>query len=344
MIQPGTGNLLAAQTDALVNTVNCVGVMGKGIALQFKKAWPKMFADYKTACTAGEVQAGHMHVWRTEQLMGPKFIINFPTKRHWRNKSRMSDIDDGLIDLVAQIEQLGITSIAIPPLGAGNGGLNWLEVRPRIVAALEPLESVDVLLWDPGNAPRARDHIVRTERPSWTPSRAAIVGLMGRYPMLDDELSQIEVQKLAYFMQQSGYDLGLKYEKYRYGPYADALFHVLSRMDGHFIRGIEDRSPRARLTIDHPSVQEAMDIIRADSVLARHFDRVAKLIQGFETPYGMEVLATVHWVAQETAAARTSVDSAIDAIRQWSDRKRSTMRPRDIKIAWNHLNEQGWMA
>ncbi len=341
MIEQGNGNLLKADAQALVN---CVGVMGKGIALQFKKAWPKMFADYKAACTAGHVQPGHMHIWQTGQLMGPSVIINFPTKCHWRAKSRLGDVDDGLVDLVAQIQRLGITSIAIPPLGAGNGGLDWSVVRPRIVAALEPLQGVTVQLWEPGHAPPAREHVVRTERPTWTAARAAIIGLMGRYPMLDDELSQIEVQKLAYLMQQSGFDLKLRYQKYHYGPYADALYHVLSRMDGHFIRGLEDRNPRAMLLVDHDSVQQAMAFIHQDPELQGHFDKVSELIEGFETPYGMEVLATVHWVAKDNPDARTDSEQALKDIRGWSDRKRSTMRPRDVRIAWNRLNELGWFS
>lgn len=149
MIESASGDLLAAPVDALVNTVNCEGVMGKGIALQFKQAWPAMFKAYRAACKAGEVVPGRMHVWETGLLHGPRFIINFPTKRHWREGSRLEDIDAGLVDLVAQVRALGIRSIAVPPLGAGNGGLDWAVVRARVVAAVEGVPEVRVVLFEP---------------------------------------------------------------------------------------------------------------------------------------------------------------------------------------------------
>lgn len=153
MIRTGTGDLLEANVDALVNAVNCVGVMGRGIALQFKRAWPEMFEVYRAEAAANRVVPGRIQVWPTGRLQGPRFILNFPTKRHWQDPSRLEDIDAGLIDLVAQIRELGIGSIAVPSLGAGNGGLDWAVVRPRVVRALEPLVHVEVLLWEPGGGP-----------------------------------------------------------------------------------------------------------------------------------------------------------------------------------------------
>ena len=150
MIQIAKGNLLVAPVDALVNTVNTKGIMGKGIALQFKQAFPAMFRDYEKACKAGEVQLGKMHVFDRGGLAGaPHWIVNFPTKGHWRERSRLTDIETGLEDLVTTIRRLGIRSIAIPPLGCGNGGLNWTDVRPRIEAAFTNLPDVNVLLFEP---------------------------------------------------------------------------------------------------------------------------------------------------------------------------------------------------
>ncbi|MEO1272261.1 MAG: macro domain-containing protein [Myxococcota bacterium] len=149
VIRSGEGDLLNADVEALVNTVNCVGVMGKGIALQFKKAWPEMFKDYKAAVKTGEVKPGHIHIWATRARCNPRFVLNFPTKRHWRSRSRMEDIDTGLSALVEAIHDLKLQSIAIPPLGAGHGKLDWSVVRPRIIAALEPLDEVEVWLWEP---------------------------------------------------------------------------------------------------------------------------------------------------------------------------------------------------
>jgi len=150
MVKIAQGNLLVAQVDALVNTVNTKGIMGKGIALQFKQAFPVMFRHYEKACKAGEVQLGKMHVFDLGGLAGvPRWIINFPTKGHWRERSRLSDIETGLEDLVETVRCLGIRSIAIPPLGCGNRGLNWADVRPRIEAAFTYLPDVNVLLFEP---------------------------------------------------------------------------------------------------------------------------------------------------------------------------------------------------
>lgn len=149
MIRPGTGDLLESNADALVNAANCVGVMGKGIALQFRTAWPAMFRAYRAAARAGEVRPGRIHVWPTGRLDPPRYLLNFPTKRHWRDRARLEDLDAGLVDLVATIRAHAIRSIAVPPLGAGHGGLDWHVVRPRIEAALGGLSDVEVLLWDP---------------------------------------------------------------------------------------------------------------------------------------------------------------------------------------------------
>jgi O-acetyl-ADP-ribose deacetylase (regulator of RNase III) len=344
MIRPGTGDLLEANADALVNTVNCAGVMGKGIALQFKKAWPAMFRDYQTAVRAEQVQPGRIHVWQTGSLQSPRFILNFPTKRHWKAGSRLEDIDAGLVDLVVKIGELGIRSIAIPPLGAGNGGLDWAVVRPRIEAALAPLVDLEVQLWEPGQAPPPAEQPVNTERPGWTPQRAAILALMGQYRVLHDDLTQLEVQKLAYFLQEAGHDMGLRYSKHHYGPYADGLHHLLQRLEGHFLRGVVDRSPGAVIEVEHEAVAEARSFLAEDAGVQARFQRVAHLIEGFETPYGMELLATVHCAAKEDPAGRTDPEAALRAVRSWSERKRSTMRPSDIKVAWGRLREQGWLA
>ena len=145
MIREMHGNLLADDAVALVNTVNTVGAMGKGIALQFKRAYPDMFRAYERAAKAGELQPGNVHVWETGALDGPRYILNFPTKRHWRAPSRLEDIEAGLADLVRVVDELAIRSIALPPLGCGNGGLDWSVVAPLIWDALTPLaDKVDV--------------------------------------------------------------------------------------------------------------------------------------------------------------------------------------------------------
>ena len=149
MIEFTTGDILRADAEALVNTVNCVGIMGRGVALQFKNEFPANFKAYEAACARDEVRPGKMFVFETRELTGPKFIINFPTKRHWRGKSRMEDIDSGLKALVEEVRNRGIRSIAIPPLGSGLGGLNWADVRPRIEAALRGVNDLHVIVFGP---------------------------------------------------------------------------------------------------------------------------------------------------------------------------------------------------
>ncbi|MEA5583638.1 macro domain-containing protein [Nodularia harveyana UHCC-0300] len=172
MMEFKQGNLLEEKAEALVNTVNNVGVMGKGIALQFKQAYPENFRQYEKACRAGEVEPGKMFTVSTGSLFNPRYIINFPTKRHWKSKSKIEDIKTGLVALVAEIQKLGITSIAIPPLGCGNGGLNWLEVKPLIESAFAQLPNVQIIIFEPSGAPVAEKMQVATKKPNMTRGRA----------------------------------------------------------------------------------------------------------------------------------------------------------------------------
>jgi O-acetyl-ADP-ribose deacetylase (regulator of RNase III) len=154
-----SGDLLQADADALVNPVNTVGVMGKGLALQFKQAFPENYAAYAAACRRGEVQPGRMFITDTNTLAGPRCLINFPTKRDWRAKSRMEDISSGLLALVAEVRERGLRSLAIPPLGCGNGGLDWEKVRPLIESAFASLPDVQVLLFPPTHDARNTHHL-----------------------------------------------------------------------------------------------------------------------------------------------------------------------------------------
>ncbi|MCB9794645.1 MAG: macro domain-containing protein [Alphaproteobacteria bacterium] len=344
MIHTGTGNILQAQTEALVNTVNCVGVMGKGVALQFKRAWPEMYEDYRRAAKAGEVEPGRMHVWSTGLMIGgPKLIINFPTKRHWRQGSRMEDVEAGLVDLVRVIREHGLRSVAIPPLGAGLGGLPWAEVKRRIVEALAPLEDVEVLLWDPGHGPQADQHIIRTQRPEMSPAKATVLALMDRYRIMDHEITHLEVQKLAYFMEEAGAGLELQFKAERYGPYSDRLYQMLMPLEGHFIRGLADRSPMAPLRVLPEALAEARALLERDAGTRALFERVAELVSGFETPYGLELLATLHWLAHREPEAAEDVELAIERVQAWNAGKAYRLKPEHLRIAWEQLHAEGWM-
>jgi O-acetyl-ADP-ribose deacetylase (regulator of RNase III) len=328
MVEFVSGDLLQADVEALVNTVNTVGAMGKGIALQFKQAYPANFEAYRKAVARHEVQPGRMFVFETGLMMNPRVIINFPTKRHWRGGSRIEDIESGLEDLARVIEGRGIRSIAIPPLGCGNGGLDWAEVRPLILAALAKVPDVRALVFSPEGSPDPKTMPVGTERPRMTPARALLVRLMDRYSELACRLTLLEVQKLAYFLQEGGEPLRLEFEKGHYGPYATNLNKVLERIEGHFTRGYGDtQKPDVEIGLLPGANEEA----------------VASLIDGFETPYGMELLSSVHWVATREPGVRDA-EGAIGAVHGWSDRKKQLFRPQHIEVAWNRLAEAGWLG
>ncbi|MBX3376893.1 MAG: macro domain-containing protein [Phycisphaeraceae bacterium] len=346
MIEPGKDNLLEANVEALVNTVNTVGVMGKGIALQFKKAFPENFEVYARACEAGEVQPGKMLTVDLNRLTNPRFIINFPTKRDWKHKARLKDIEAGLPALIEEVRRLQITSIAVPPLGCGNGGLDWREVRPLIETAFAEVPEVRVLLFAPKGAPEATAMPINTQRPNMTPGRAAVVAVMSRYAVVGYSLTLLEVQKLLYFLQEAGEDLKMPFAKAAYGPYADTLRHVLDKMDGHFIRGWGDgaNKPETPLEVVPEAVDEAEAFLGAQSATHQRLERVAELIEGFETPYGMELLSSVHWVAQhEDLAARTDAAKAAAAVSAWNERKRQMFQAEHVELAWGRLKERGWI-
>ena len=339
------GDLLRQDdVDAIVNTVNCVGVMGKGIALQFKNKWPENYGPYRAACDAGQVRPGKMFVFDAGAYAQPHFIINFPTKDDWRSKSKISFIEEGLKDLIVQVKRLGIKSIAVPPLGCGNGGLDWNDVRPLIEQSFSSLPQVEVRLFEPAGAPSAKSMEVRTSRPKMTPGRAAILKVLDTYRALDYGLSRIEVQKLAYFLQQAGENLKLNFVKHQYGPYSDELRHALHRMDGHFIRGLGDGVVDAEIEPVPSALAEAEAFVAGagHAALSERVDRVAELIEGFQSPYGMELLATVHWVATQPPAART-VEEAVVATHAWNARKKKLMQPAHIAAAWYRLRDGGWL-
>lgn len=344
MITLANGNLLAADVEALVNTVNCVGVMGKGIALQFKKAFPANFMAYARACKAGEVHLGAMFVFATGSLHNPRFLVNFPTKQDWRSRSRIEDIRTGLQSLVAEIRGRRIRSIAIPPLGCGNGGLDWRDVRPLIESTFALLPEVDVRLYAPGAAPAAVDQPVGSRAPNMTPGRAAVLQLMTRYAALDYRATQLEIQKLAYFAQEAGQPLKLEFKAHVYGPYADKLHKVLEHLEGHFTRGFQgDRSPDTEIEVLPAGRAASESFLASDTASRERIERVARLIDGFETPYGLELLGTVHWLCTHGDAPRGDVHGVLEGVRAWNRRKGDLFTEHHVTVALARLREDGWL-
>jgi O-acetyl-ADP-ribose deacetylase (regulator of RNase III) len=345
MINYRIGDILKDESEALVNTVNCVGVMGRGIALQFKDAYPENFKEYAAACKQNEVQPGRMLVYETGTLTSPRFIINFPTKRHWRGKSRIQDIESGLRALTEVLRSKQIRSVAIPPLGSGLGGLDWTDVRPRIEQALAALPDVNVTVYEPKGAPdtKTMSHIRKV--PTMTAGRAALVELMNRYlaGLLDPYVSLLEVHKLMYFLQESGEPLRLQFAQAPYGPYAENLRHVLHAVEGHLITGYADGgdAPDKQLSLVPGAIEDAAQFLSQHVETRNRFDKVSALVEGFESPFGLELLSTVHWLMKHEPVA--TLDDVVVRTYSWNEHKKQFTR-RQIGIAVEVLSKQGWTA
>lgn len=345
MTQLTQGNILEAEAEALVNTVNCVGFMGKGIALQFKKAFPENFREYKNACNRREVQPGKMFVHDNKDMLGPQYIINFPTKRHWKGRSRYEDIESGLEALAEVVQRLGIKSIAVPPLGCGLGGLNWPQVRAMIEAAFRSLTDVRVLLYEPVGAPAAAEQPVGTNRPHLTVPRALFVKLIEQYTSMAYRLTLLEIQKLAYFLQEAGQPLRLNFVQHIYGPYAHNLNMVLEKLEGHYMRGYGDsQKPDVEIELLPNATEEATSFLIGHTEEHARLERVSNLIAGFETPYGMELLASVHWLGVHVQDRAGTPNDAIQGMHAWNERKRAMFRDQHIQVAWNRLDSEGWFG
>lgn len=322
MITFTEGNLLEARAEALVNTVNTVGVMGKGIALMFKERFTENYRRYAAACKAGEVTVGRMFVTEVSELDGPRWIVNFPTKQHWRAKSQIQWIRDGLYDLRAFLIKNGVKSIAIPPLGAGNGGLEWPLVRQQIEESLADL-STEILVFEPTR--KYQNVAKRAGVEQLTPARALIAELVRRYWVLGVECSLLEVQKLAWFLDRNIEKTGLKklnlrFEAHRYGPYADSLRHLLNSLDGSYLhceKRISDADPLELIWFDEARKPFLQAYLASEAkAYLPVLEETAALIDGFESPFGMELLATVDWLI-ETEGVSPDVASVREGLRRW---------------------------
>lgn len=337
------GNILTADVEAIVNPVNCVGVMGRGLARQFKEAWPNNFKFYKKACDNQQVIPGQMCVFETNRPMNPRYIINFPTKRHWRMPSRMDDIEKGFIDLVRVINARHIQSIAIPAIGAGLGGLPWDQVKSKLILATSKLTKVNVVIYEPVTASTATAPVTQGPACPMTPGRAALIVLMQDYlnGLLDPTISQLEIHQLLYLIQAAGEPLHLRFEPKAFGLYASNLHGVLRQLEGHYIEGWLE-NPVAftvpiKLKPDAVRVAKAL-LDRYPETLGR-CQRVARLISGFESTYGTTLLATVHWVSlHQTFTDEASFIASVQ--RHHADTR--TFEASHILLAKNTLVEHGW--
>jgi hypothetical protein len=228
--------------------------------------------------------------------------------------------------------------------------LDWQNVRPVIERALGALSGVRVLLYPPAGAPEASRIAHKTERPAMNPSRAIVLKIWERYFALGYQLTLLEVHKLLYFLQEAGEPLRLRFEKQTYGPYADNLRHLLHRFEGHFTLGFADgrNKPDTQIELLPGTMAEADQFLAANAEQSSEslgrMGRVAELIQGYESPYGMELLATVHWAATHESAAKGGLDATKRVVSEWNPRKRKLMKPEHIELAWQQLTARGWLA
>lgn len=351
MINFTKGNLLEAGTEALVNTVNTTGVMGKGIALMFKERFPENFRLYAAECKAKRIQVGKMFVTTVHELGGRRVIINFPTKEHWRAPSRMAWIVAGLKDLRRFIVEADLKSIAIPPLGAGNGGLDWNLVRPKIEEALGDL-AIEVMIYEPTG------EYQNIAKPSGaeklTPARALLAELIRRYWVLGMECSLLEVQKLAWFLERSiekfspkANPLNLQFIPHIYGPYANRLDHLLNSLDGSYLHSekrISDAGPLNVVWFNEDRREYLQVYLKNEAKeYLPALEYVATIIDGFESPFGMELLATVDWLLFKEGVA-PNVSSVRRGLMDWSnggaaagERKARLFDDRALGVALNRL-------
>ena len=338
------GDIFGADVEALVNSVNCVGVMGRGIALQFKQRFPENFRAYRDACEHGIVQPGSMFITETSNDQWPRYLINFPTKRHWRGKSKIQDIESGLRSLAREIRWRGIGSIALPALASDLGGLPWTAVKERIDFLLGPVSTAEIIVYEPGSTPFDGRSNPSTEPPQLTGGRVALISLVAQYlrASLDEATTLLEIHKLMYLLQEAGEPLRLDVVKERYGPYAVNLRHVLKAMNSHYITGYGGGGddPTKLIRLLPGAVQDARAFLRSAYQTYGRIENVTRLIDGFESPAGLELLATVHWVATREGA--DTPEKAIRATYAWNERKRQ-FSERHIRFAFDRLQEQGWL-
>lgn len=339
-----TGNLLDAQAQALVNTVNTVGVMGKGIALQFKEAFPENYQRYAAACKNKEFNIGDLLVVKENTFQGEKVIVNFPTKTEWFMKSKYEYIERGLQKLAEVIEEYDIKSIAIPPLGCGNGGLKWEKVRPMIEKYLGHLKNVDIQVFEPNEA--VKELLKKQDANKdvkLTIARAMLLYAMFYYDSLGENTSLFVANKLAYFLQRLGETSlnKLKFRASHYGPYSVGVEHVMHALNGKYVKGLEQMSAKAfePLELQYDKLDELKDYVRKEFSAEQRsrLSNLVKLIDGFESALSLEILATVDFIKKENPGIDR--DGIVTKIYSWSDRKRKLFLPKYIDIAADHLSE-----
>jgi len=346
MIQFIEGNLLESQAEALVNTVNTVGVMGKGIALQFKKAYPENYRIYTKACKEKSISIGKLLVTDEQTLIGgKKIIINFPTKTDWRKPSEYSYIEKGLNSLVQIIQTRKIKSIAVPPLGAGNGGLEWSRVKSMIEKHLSAVDC-QVMVYQPNYVVQ---EVLRKERVALTPARAMLLAVLYDLVRSGEFVSEFAAEKVAYFLQRFGAKdvFKLEFQPNFYGPYSGKVKHVLYYLNGSYLSGYvsKDKKPFDELSLVMDAEKDVLAYLseRKEADFAKIVAKTKQFLQGFYSAFGLELLSTIDFIAQEHSTNDTTLITKY--LSSWSDRKKTMFsNPKFVSIALKRLEQSALLS
>ena len=344
MIRYTTGNLLEAGTEALVNTVNTVGVMGKGIALQFAERYKSNLKAYQDACKAGSLRVGELLITTDADMQGERIIINFPTKKDWKHRSSYAYIEEGLKVLAAEITTRNIRSIALPPLGCGNGGLRWEKVKPMIETYLGGLDA-DILVYEPTAEIKQVLQRETVREAKLTPGRAMLLYAMFIFERLGEPSSLFVATKLAFFLKLLGEQKmrQLEFKPVHYGPYSVGVQHALYDLNGVYLKGLEqhDAKPFEELHLNYDRFTEVERYIERElsSEQRARLDRLIDLVAGFRSTYALELLSSVAFIMQEEHNA--SVHGIQQRMHEWSKRKGAMADETNVRVAYEHLAAYG---
>lgn len=342
MISYEKGDLFNDSAEALVNAVNTVGVMGKGLAYQFKERFPENFEQYRVACKKGELSVGKVFYVELKGSEQPQYILNFPTKAHWRGKSKIEYISEGVSDLVRLVQELGISSVAVPALGSGLGGLPWSQVEKVILAAFEQAPEVQWNVYAPNDAPPERTKM------KLTVGRSILLIALDSYlkSSRKDKISELEAQGLVYLLNIEGTLSAIPYDTFRDSPFSSVLHSSLKKMDGHclYLSGINKGPDATFISLDKSYVLEAKELISKERILLSRLRDLRELISGYQSNEGMSIISTALWVAGQSLNQDEVMDRELMVGRAFEHlSKQRGVSEGLIKGAFERLSEESWL-
>lgn len=357
MVKVLIGNLFESHAQTLVNTVNCVGVMGKGVALEFKKRFPEMYKDYVTRCQKGEIRLGHPYLYKS--IFSP-WILNFPTKGHWRSVTSLDDVTTGLKYLISHYKNWGITSLAIPPLGCGQGQLEWRVVGPTLYRYLKQL-NIPVELYAPYGTPydELKPEFLDHEFPSdnsnskisdhqWIkPAWVALVDILSRIETQPFHwpIGRVFFQKIAYVATEEGLPTGLHYSKGSFGPFSSELKHVVARLINN---GLIQEKQSGRMfvvkvgqTFEDAKKAYTKDLKQWEPII----EKIADLFMRMDTKQS-EIAATVLFTARsmnDNKDGRHSEQDILNSVMKWKQRRKPPIEKGEVALTIRSLAALGWI-